>query len=84
LGISGATFEGVAGEAVLGSFVDAGMSAGIGGLSSCTDCKARSLNFGLGRYGGVQLNFRGRQFDGITIGIGIGISLPITVTLPAK
>jgi RHS repeat-associated protein len=83
-GLSGASFNGVAGEAVVGSLADAGVNAGIGGLSSCKDGKPRSLNFGLGRYGGVQLKFKGNQFDGITIGIGVGVSLPVTVTLPAK
>lgn len=83
-GLSGASFSGVAGEAVLGSIADVCVKAGVGGLSACKDGKPRSLNFGLGRYGGVQLNFKGSQFDGITIGIGLGIALPVTVTVPTK
>jgi len=80
----GLSSTGVVGEAVLGSIADVGVKTGIGGLSSCKDGKPRSLNLGLGRYGGVQLNFKGTQFDGITIGIGLGIALPVTVTVPTK
>ena len=72
-------------EVTTGELWDVDVSAGIGGLSHCSNGKPWSINFGpLGKYGGIQLNFVGDQFDGITAGIGLGLSLPITVTTPGR
>lgn len=68
-------------EVVLGEIADAGVSAGIGGLSSCQGGRGISFNLGLGRYGGVQLNFKGGKFDGISFGLGVGVSLPVSLTI---
>ena len=85
-GLEGASYNGLSSEVVLGGIADAGVSAGIGGLSKgmCDDGNPRSISFGLGKYGGIQLNFIGSNFDGITVGLGVGLSLPITVTVPAR
>jgi hypothetical protein len=46
-----------------------------------------SLNVSLpftGKYGGVELNFKGGSFDGVSLGIGVGLNLPITYTMPLE
>lgn len=63
---------------------DIGVNAGVADLSDCPQGKPTSLNMGLGKYGGVQLNFKGGHFDGLTIGIGLGLGSPVTYTMPAK
>jgi hypothetical protein len=83
-GLEGASGNELAPEVVLGEIADVGVSTGIGGLSACSDGKPRSINFGLGKYGGIQINFVGSSFGGVTVGLGVGLSLPVTVTLPAK
>jgi RHS repeat-associated protein len=83
-GIEGASYKGMLAEAVLGEIADVGVSAGIDGLSNCTTGTPRTVSFGLGKYGGIQLNFIDSQFDGISFGIGLGVSLPVTITIPAK
>jgi len=74
-------------EYVVGSAADVGVSAGIGGLSDCKNGKKTSLNLGgciFGKYGGLQLNFAGGHFDGVTIGLGLGFTSPISYTTPLE
>src|SRR5207302_10115493 len=83
-GLSDATFDGVESEVVWGELADIGFSTGVGGLSDCPNGDPSSLNFSLGffggKYQGVQVNFKGGHFDGITIGLGLGVALPVTYT----
>jgi RHS repeat-associated protein len=83
-GLPDATYNGAAPEFVLGLLADIGVNAGIADLSDCPQGIPTALNIGLGKYGGVQLNFKGGHFDGVTIGIGLGVGSPVTYTMPAK
>jgi hypothetical protein len=83
-GVQDATYDGAAPEIVWGLLGDVGVNAGIADLSDCPQGKPTSLNVGLGKYGGVQLNFKGTHFDGVTIGVGLGVGSSVTYTMPAK
>jgi hypothetical protein len=80
-------YNGINSEYVIGAAADAGVSVGLHGLSSCPDGEETSLNVSLpftGKYGGVELNFKGGSFDGVSLGIGVGLNLPITYTMPLE
>lgn len=83
-GLRGASFNGIDGEYVIGSVADAGVNAGIGGFSSCPQGKPKSVSIGAGRYGGIQINYKGGHFDGISVGLGVALSMPVTFTIPLQ
>lgn len=77
-------FKGIDKEYTIGSFYDFGVSAGVTGLSGCENGTERTLSFGLGKYGGAQLTFKGGRLDAISVGLGRGYSLPVTFTIPLQ
>jgi RHS repeat-associated protein len=78
----------------VGAIADIGVTAGISDISNTHGACAApvSLNFGLGRYGGIQITPRvsqdkskwffdpTRYIDGISFGLGIGLALPVTAS----
>jgi len=81
-------------EVSFGSYGDAGVSVGAADLSGTGGAQTgATVNFGLGRYFGVQITLQkninwsdpSTYVDAITAGIGLPIpSIPVTVTMPTN
>jgi len=82
--IQDAVYKGRKSEYTIASIADIGVSAGIGGLSKYKGGQETTLSISTGKYGGVQLNYKDGNFDGLTVGLGLGLSLPVNFTMPFK
>ena len=80
-------------DVALGVIADAGVNVGISDISETGGkCAGTTLNFGAGRYAGLQITFRqsqdqslsifnpARYIDGVSIGLGIGIATPVSAS----
>ncbi|MDD5491992.1 MAG: hypothetical protein PHV60_04855 [bacterium] len=82
-------------EAVIGSFVDVGVSLGLSDFDN-TGCDGVTISIGSGRYGGIQFTLKEtfdqnksilnpfRYLNGVSVGLGLGYGSPVQVTVPLK
>jgi RHS repeat-associated protein len=89
--------DGITGEGILGSMGDLGVSVGISDISDTNGkCAGMTLNFGLGRYLGVQITLNkdfnwfdpSSWIDGFSVGLGLGVPMlvpiPFSFTVPSN
>ncbi|MEA4855005.1 RHS repeat-associated core domain-containing protein [Solidesulfovibrio sp.] len=83
-------------EAVAGTFLDIGFSVGVADISGEGNQAGPSINFGIGKYAGVQITLRNdfdpnriwlnplKYLDGVSVGLGLGVGFPLNLTVPLK
>mgnify|MGYP007056089759 CR=1 FL=1 len=85
--LSKSEYKGMSEEFEIGSLWDIGVSFGImrePSPSKCSNGEEKTLAFGIGKYMGIQLIFKGGRLEGVTGGFGVGWTSPVTYTIPVR